>query len=65
MIYPCFYFPSLGKQKYTKPLYQHMVKGSEKVRALAVQVFAETRENLHENVRDYVIKILQDGKLMD
>ncbi|KAK3764740.1 hypothetical protein RRG08_042049 [Elysia crispata] len=59
------FLKSQGKQKYTKPLYQHMVKGSEEVRALAVQVFAETRENLHENVRDYVIKILQDGKLMD
>lgn len=54
-----------GKQKYTKPLYQHMVKASENVRALAVQVYRETRDNLHKNVRDYVIEILEGAKLID
>ncbi|GFS23082.1 leukotriene A-4 hydrolase homolog [Elysia marginata] len=59
------FLKSQGKQKYTKPLYQHMVKGSEEVRALAVQVYTETRANLHENVRGYIIDILREAKLME
>ncbi|GFN92857.1 leukotriene a-4 hydrolase homolog [Plakobranchus ocellatus] len=59
------FLTSQGKQKYTKPLYQHMVKGSEEVRTFACQVFSETKENLHENVREIIIKILQDAKLLN
>ena len=55
---------SLGKQKYTKPLYQHMASGSNEVRAVALEMFNETKENLHETVRGYVTEILQKAKLL-
>uniref|UniRef100_A0A0B6ZWX3 Peptidase M1 leukotriene A4 hydrolase/aminopeptidase C-terminal domain-containing protein n=1 Tax=Arion vulgaris TaxID=1028688 RepID=A0A0B6ZWX3_9EUPU len=52
---------SQGKQKYTKPTYQQMMKGSQSVKEMAVQVFHETKSFLHTNVREYVTDILKEG----
>eukprot|EP01094_Clydonella_sp_ATCC50884_P002886 TRINITY_DN12206_c0_g1_i1.p1 TRINITY_DN12206_c0_g1~~TRINITY_DN12206_c0_g1_i1.p1 ORF type:complete len:623 (-),score=231.79 TRINITY_DN12206_c0_g1_i1:226-2094(-) len=47
-----------GKQKYTVPLYRALMRGSDAAKGLAAEVFAETRDGLHPNVRGYVEKIL-------
>lgn len=49
---------SQGKQKYTLPIYRAMKNGSEAARALAVETFKTTCSQLHENVQNYVKKIL-------
>ncbi|CAL1535860.1 unnamed protein product [Lymnaea stagnalis] len=49
---------SQGKKKYTKPLYQAMVKGSDELRQLAVKVFQETQDFLHPSVREDIREIL-------
>ncbi|PVD22455.1 hypothetical protein C0Q70_18269 [Pomacea canaliculata] len=54
---------SQGKQKYTKPMYQVLVEGSKISRQLAVDVFQETSNMLHINVRNYVMEILQNEGL--
>ncbi|BFZ19949.1 hypothetical protein BsWGS_22988 [Bradybaena similaris] len=55
---------SQGKQKYTKPLYQRMAAGSEKVRELARQIFDETKSFLHTNVHSYVKEILEEADIL-
>jgi aminopeptidase B len=52
---------SQGKQKYTKPLYQKMMNGSQGVKDLAKKIFDETKPSLHQIVRKYVEEILQRG----
>lgn len=47
-----------GKQKYTVPVYRALARGSDAARALATDVFAETKHALHPNVRGYVEKTL-------
>ncbi|XP_069489683.1 aminopeptidase B isoform X1 [Ambystoma mexicanum] len=49
---------SQGKQKYTLPIYRAMTNGSEAARALATETFLATSSQLHENVQNYVKKIL-------
>ncbi|KAH9488883.1 hypothetical protein Btru_058285 [Bulinus truncatus] len=49
---------SQGKQKYTLPIYQLMMKGSEDFKNFALEVFLETESSLHVTVRGYVRKIL-------
>lgn len=53
-----------GKQKYTKPLYKLMAKGTSNVRHLAGSIFKETRDALHICVRQYVIEILDAEGIM-
>ncbi|KAK0065492.1 aminopeptidase B [Biomphalaria pfeifferi] len=49
---------SQGKQKYTKPLYELMMKASEELQKFALEVYHETERFLHVNVRSYVRKIV-------
>ncbi|KAL4622438.1 aminopeptidase B isoform X1 [Arapaima gigas] len=52
------FLESQGKQKYTLPVYRTMWSGSEETKALATEVFSNTSQQLHVNVRNYVKKIL-------
>ncbi|XP_064615996.1 aminopeptidase B-like [Liolophura sinensis] len=47
-----------GKLKYTLPVYKALVKGTDKTRELAIQIFNHTRDQLHVEVRQRVQKIL-------
>lgn len=47
-----------GKIKYTLPVYKALVKGTDKTRELATQIFNRTRDQLHMEVRQRVEKIL-------
>lgn len=47
-----------GKQKYTLPVYRALWNGSEETKALATEIFSETSNQLHINVRNYVKKII-------
>ncbi|XP_012939329.1 aminopeptidase B [Aplysia californica] len=58
------FMKSQGKLKYTKPLYSEMTRGSDAVRHLAVEIFRETRESLHVQVREYVASLLKDAGLL-
>ncbi|XP_071495909.1 aminopeptidase B-like [Diadema antillarum] len=49
---------SQGKQKYTLPIYTALMKGSDTMKAFAVEMYEETKDQLHINVRQYVYKIV-------
>uniref|UniRef100_A0A8C1ZMY7 Aminopeptidase B n=1 Tax=Cyprinus carpio TaxID=7962 RepID=A0A8C1ZMY7_CYPCA len=52
------FLTSQGKQKYTLPVYRALWNGSEETKALALEVFSATSNQLHFNVRNYVKKII-------
>ncbi|XP_067244245.1 aminopeptidase B isoform X2 [Chanodichthys erythropterus] len=52
------FLTSQGKQKYTLPVYRALWNGSEETKALAMEIFSETSNQLHINVRNYVKKIM-------
>lgn len=52
------FFILTGKQKYTLPVYRALMKGSPEAKQLATNVYAETKNQLHVNVQNYVQKIL-------
>ncbi|XP_073732174.1 aminopeptidase B isoform X2 [Misgurnus anguillicaudatus] len=52
------FLTSQGKQKYTLPVYRALWNGSEETKALAVEIFSATSNQLHINVCNYVKKIL-------
>lgn len=47
-----------GKQKYTLPVYRALMDSSAAAQKLAVDVFSETKDQLHVSVQGYVTKIL-------
>ncbi|XP_035828765.1 aminopeptidase B [Aplysia californica] len=58
------FLKSQGKQKYTKPLYVLMARGTDRARHLGASVFRETRDALHVQVRQYVAEILEEAGIL-
>ncbi|XP_069797835.1 aminopeptidase B [Narcine bancroftii] len=51
------FLQSQGKQKYTVPVYRAMWSETEETRKLAQEIFVATKNQLHKNVQNYVMKI--------